>query len=221
MKKVLRNAFTLSEILLVLSVIGVVASLTIPTLTKNSQDHAQKTAFKKAYSVASQAWMQVVAENPNTYTNRGGWSCTWPTGETADYSLVDGRPAAFRAKFNVVKSCINQDGCWPLTFEAHGTLASPPKTYAWISSDGMCWSAPWYGGDDTHLAVDTNCDKGPNLIGEDIFTFLLGMDGVVYFAIGDKSTTGKPVSSGNVCPYATAPTIINGRTVDFSELLIN
>lgn len=194
MKKALRNAFTLSEILLVLSVIGVVASLTIPTLTKSSQDQAQKTAFKKAYSVASQAWMQVVAENPNTYTNRGGWSCTWPTGETADYSLVDGRPAAFRAKFNVVKSCINQDGCW---------------------------SAPWYGGDDTHLAVDTNCDKGPNLIGEDIFTFLLGMDGVVYFAIGDKSTTGKPVSSGNVCPYATAPTIINGRTVDFSELLIN
>jgi len=224
------KAFTLAEVLITLLIIGVIASIVIPGIIQNSQNAELNAAFKKAYSTASTAWKLVVAENPSTYTARGGWSCTWPTGETQDYSFTDGRDDAFKAKFNVVKSCTNQDGCWPLNYEYYNAYSmlgdsyagtNSPKKFSWISSDGMCWAAPWYGVDDAHILVDTNCTKGPNLIGKDIFSLFLGKDGIVYFAIGDTSTNGRPVSSGGVCPYTTSPATINGRSVDFNSWLMN
>jgi len=215
------KAFTLAEVLITLLIIGVIASIVIPGIIQNSQNAELKAAFKKAYSTASQAWKLVVAENPSTYTGSGGW----PPGADA----VDGRGDAFKAKFNVVKSCVNATGCWPTNFENPGypisTAAdgsgSQPKSFSWISSDGMCWAAPWHGGDDAHILVDTNCDKGPNLIGKDIFSFLLGVDGIIYFAIDDTSATGKPISSGKVGPWSSNPATINGRSIDFKSWLIN
>lgn len=225
-----RFAFTLAEVLITLGIIGIVAEITIPVLYNNVRDQILKASFKKAYSVTSQAWQQVVSENPGTYIGRGGWSCTWPTGETQDYNTNDGRADAFKAKMSVVQSCVNQAGCWPNNFEYGGDIngwsggvGSPytPYSYSWITKDGMCWSSPWKGLDESTILVDTNCNKNPNKTGLDIFTFLLGADGAVYFAIDDKSSTGKPVSSGNVCPFATDPATINGRTVSFKSLLYN
>jgi len=223
-----RRGFTLAEILITLTVIGVVAALTIPTLLQNTNQAELKTAWKRAYANANQAWKMVVAEKPYTYTARGGWTCTYPTGETADYSFADGRIDAFKSKLNVIKNCVNQDGCWASSYENYNdTLIGwsagncTPKKYSWITADGMCWAAPFYGLDETHILVDTNCGKPPNKIGQDIFSLFLGADGDVYFAIGDKSTNGKPVSSGGVCPYAEAPVTINGRSVDFADGLKN
>lgn len=224
------SAFTLAEVLIVLLIIGVVASMVIPGIIADTQQAELKNGFKKAYNTASQAWKLVVAENPNTYTGRGGWICTWPTGETQDYNIADNRTNAFKAKLNVVKTCINQDGCWPKNYEfpGHGSLLGweygtvhGPQVFSWITSDGMCWSNPYYNWDDIHIIVDTNCNKGPNLIGQDIFSFLLGADGAVYFAIDDKSTNGKPVSSGHACPCMSSPTTINSRNVDFKSWLVN
>src|SRR5690349_15587424 len=94
------NGFTLAEVLITLTIIGIIASLTIPALMNNIQDQQFKLAFKKAYVDASQAWAIAVAQKPGTYTGRGGWSCTWPTGETADYNVIDGRTDAFKANLN-------------------------------------------------------------------------------------------------------------------------
>lgn len=61
-----RFAFTLAEVLITLGIIGVVASITIPTLMNNIQDAQLKTAWKKAYSVLSQATSQIVKDNGGT-----------------------------------------------------------------------------------------------------------------------------------------------------------
>ncbi len=217
-------AFTLAEVLITLTIIGVVAALTIPSVIRAYQEQQYKTAFRKAYREATQAWHMAIAENPDVFTNKGGWGCTWPDGITTDYSKVDGRADAIKAQMKVIKSCINKSGCWPLNYESYGGLPFDTgyvNTFFWITADGMCWGAPWYTVDTTHLAVDTNCEKGPNKIGKDIFSFLLGTDGAIYFAIDDKSANGKPVRSGNVCPYVNAPVTINGRSVDFKEYLKN
>jgi len=213
------TAFTLAEVLITLLIIGVIASIVIPGIVQDSQNAELKSAFKKAYSTASNAWKLVVAENPSTYTNKGGWgSCDDPD---------DDRSSAFKAKFSVIKSCINEDGCWAKDFEFPGLIGNglgsgwEPKRFSWIASDGMCWAVPWRGYDDSVIAVDTNCEKKPNLIGKDIFSFLLGSDGIVYFTIDDTSTTGRPMSKGKVCPWADNPTTINGRSVDFKSWLIN
>ncbi len=225
--KVCKNllAFTLAEILIVIGIIGIIAELTLPPLVTNIQEQVLKTSFKKAYSVASQSWSQVVAENPETYIAKGGSDCTWPDGITADYNSPDGRTDAFKSKQKVIKTCQNESGCWSQNWESYldlfGMSSYLPSRYSWVTADGMCWSNPWVGLDETHILVDTNCNKKPNKIGQDMFSMLLGKDGVVYFYIDDTSTYGKPVSSGYVSPQLDDPAVINGRSVSFKNWLQN
>lgn len=217
-------AFTLAEVLIVLGIIGIVAEMTIPTLINNVQAQVLKTSFKKAYSEASQAWTQAVIENPGTYTGRGGWTCNWPDGTNTDYNSPDGRLDAFKAKMKVIKSCVNEAGCWPQTYEKYGDFygcGNAPEKYSWVTADGTMWGTSCRGYDDTNIVVDINGYKKPNQIGQDIFEFLLGSDGVVYFTIDDTATTGKPVSSGQMCPFSSDPATINGRSVSFKSLLYN
>ncbi len=219
----IEKGFTLAEVLITLAIIGIVAALTIPSVIRNYQEQQYKAAFRKAYREATQAWNMAIAQNPGVFTGKGGWSCTWPDGTTVDYNVKDARADVLKAQMKVIKSCPNQNGCWPLTYERYGEIPfnESYKQFFWITADGVCWSVPWYTLDVSHLVVDTNCEKGPNKIGKDIFSFLLGTDGVVYFAIDDRSASGKPIRSGNVCPEYQAPVTINGRKVDFKEYLKN
>ena len=221
----IKSAFTLMEVLLVLVIIAALALMLMKVVT-SVQDMTLKVGFKKAYSVASQAWAQVVAENPGTYIAKGGWSCTFSDGTTGDFSANDGRTDAFKAKMKVIKSCVNQAGCWADNYEYQtnqGLLGNPPgkspNKYAWVTSDGMFWANPWKDEDEVALLVDTNGSTPPNQIGKDIFSFLLGADGVVYFGIDDKSMIGKPVSNGLVCPESSFPKNVNGRMVNFRDWL--
>lgn len=64
------SGFTLAEVLITLVVIGVIAALTISTLMKNTQDAEFKTAYKKAFSVISQALLS--ANNDNALLSSPG-----------------------------------------------------------------------------------------------------------------------------------------------------
>lgn len=60
----LKKGFTLAEILIVLVTIGVIATLTIPSMMKGVQDSQFKTAYKKAYnSISNIAAMEQVTGN--------------------------------------------------------------------------------------------------------------------------------------------------------------
>lgn len=67
MKNLVKKGFTLAEILIVLLVMGVIASLTIPTLVKNTQQKDMKTKILKTYSDLSQAF-QVMTANQSKGT---------------------------------------------------------------------------------------------------------------------------------------------------------
>lgn len=54
-------AFTLAEVLIVLTIIGVVAMLIIPLIVNYYQDIACKSALTKVYSVLSQASSQIAS----------------------------------------------------------------------------------------------------------------------------------------------------------------
>jgi prepilin-type N-terminal cleavage/methylation domain-containing protein len=57
------KGFTLAEVLITLGIIGIVASMTIPTLMNNAQENQYHAAMKKAYTIISQATMSIVNEN--------------------------------------------------------------------------------------------------------------------------------------------------------------
>ena len=74
MKKIIlkSKAFTLAEVLVTLTLIGVVAAMTIPMVVTKVKQHEYKTAGKKAFSVMSNA-IQALSLNdgmvPESYAN--------------------------------------------------------------------------------------------------------------------------------------------------------
>ena len=57
-----KSAFTLAEVLITLGIIGVVASLTLPTLIENYKEKVMITRIKKDYSVIMQAFQLAQAD---------------------------------------------------------------------------------------------------------------------------------------------------------------
>lgn len=159
--------FTLAELLITLGVIGIVASLTIPALMNNYQDAQFKAAYKKAYTVASQALMKANADNELT-------SCVnW-----FDTQCNLDNFTAFKNKFSISKDCPTApDQCWNMsgekTFIGNGgyPLSDAP---AFIDNSGFAWTKPglagWTG---TEFMVDTNGNKPPNQYGKDRALFNL------------------------------------------------
>ncbi len=70
-----RFGFTLAEVLITLTIIGVIAAMTIPTLLSNTSDQEYKTGLKKAISTINQAiTMQYALEGTDMsdYTSKTG-----------------------------------------------------------------------------------------------------------------------------------------------------
>lgn len=62
-KKYTYKGFTLSEVLITLGIIGIVAALTIPTLISKYREKATITKVKESYSMLAQAYQFAVNEN--------------------------------------------------------------------------------------------------------------------------------------------------------------
>lgn len=200
------SAFTLAEVLITLSVIGIVAAMTVPNLLKKNNDTQYKAAAKKAYSVAQNAYNLSISENGSGFGP--------VTTGTVSYDKFN----AIKSKLHVIKDCTYGTGsfgkCWatngvgdpnatPVTCQ--GFIVSFQNANAsFITSDGIAWMLYTYstttGAD--YIAIDTNGTKPPNEWGKD--AFILTMDDIKL----------KPTSSG--CTYPNKDgTIIT----DFSFLL--
>ena len=68
-----KAAFTLSEVLITLGIIGVVAAMTLPTVLNDIQDKQFKTAFKKQYSVIAQVVQKAYLEEGETPAPNKDW----------------------------------------------------------------------------------------------------------------------------------------------------
>lgn len=96
--------FTLSEVLLVLSVIGVVAALTIPTLVQKIGNDQNISKLKKTYSTLAQTFIQLQTDNGGSII---------PVFQN-DVTTNDGNGTAmnaFATKLNIIKNCGSSLGC--------------------------------------------------------------------------------------------------------------
>lgn len=169
-----KNAFTLSEILLVLSVIGVVAALTIPTLVQKINDSQYKTAWRKVFSDISQATLLTAANNNGSLKGLA--------------SNSDELKNLFLPSLNYIKLCSSANtygNCW---HKMDGSLkylnGSPANT--WTTDSGLILNNGYLlifavndpncahneGGylDCGHVFVDVNGFALPNVIGKDVFS---------------------------------------------------
>lgn len=172
-----KSGFTLSEVLITLGIIGVVAAMTLPALVQKNNAKVLETALKKAYSNASQAYLltksQLGVDNIHeTYTyydsSKGG------------YIYASEFINEFYKNLKIVKKINfypykNYNGTRDITSNigsdypsAVNILPDGSSIGVIIVMDGM------NGGRNIWISFDTNGPyKKPNRYGHDIFKFMI------------------------------------------------
>ena len=183
-------AFTLSEVLITLGIIGIVAAMTLPSLVAKYKEKQRVTQLKKAYSVLNQAFMMAV----NDYGTPDNWGLVkTDTGEVDEEgnAILDNSGSEkalsilkkyikYRSMKNgeiigYVSSLDGRQAFWPwevssdkYTYIADGTVLAQ----GWIHADNACPSGNC--GDFWVVFPSRNMR-----IGVDVFNFLFTTKGFV------------------------------------------
>lgn len=188
--------FTLSEVLITLLIIGVVASLTIPQLVSFFQEKSSIESFKKAYSTIFDAYAQSSQAN--------GTTASWATLEDAYTNLKPYFKVTQDCGFNTLCSRAN-----PIIKDLSGAILPPSfgsGKYNLVLSDGLIitfvstgTAACGGGGAEPEklifdcnaniigLLIDTNGEKLPNRLGYDMFYIFLTTKGGAPTVTGSDS----------------------------------
>lgn len=171
-----KKGFTLSEVLITLAIIGVVAALTIPSIIKYFENIQYASAWKKAYSVLEQVTSRMIEDNGGSLKNAFA--------DSSDArNLVGGY-------LSYIKTCDTNailGNCWYSGYAKrfdNGQLYTAGADTAWwgigssyaaILKDGMtiyfqiarpnCDAST----ECLRIFIDTNGLKAPNTMGKDIF----------------------------------------------------
>ena len=204
--------FTLSEVLITLGIIGVVAAMTLPAIIANTRKEELRTGLKKSYSVLQQALQKMSVD----------------TGQTvipADYPSGAFKPE-FMKYFSAVQDCGygNRDTKPCIPNSGTGTVSEVYRNYTNTSrinlnliddgqfaiADGMLILIENAGGG-LYITVDVNGVQGkPNRWGHDLFTFQLmndgkllpmGIDGTVYDEAAYCSKSSSSKENGIACTH--------------------
>lgn len=166
-----KKAMTLAEVLITLGIIGVVASMSIPTLMNKTNYSELSAKFLKTYSTLSSAWQQLIQENGGTIVGV----------YTSPNDVVD----AFCTKLKCIKICHSTDDRTQCFHDTNwkkldgepgwGSILGPGA----ILADGTAFRIALLAGDcnatrykDTTcgaIDIDVNGFKNPNTFGRDIF----------------------------------------------------
>ncbi|MDD3150737.1 MAG: prepilin-type N-terminal cleavage/methylation domain-containing protein [Candidatus Gastranaerophilales bacterium] len=187
-KFIKRLGFTLAETLIVIAIIGIIASIAIPTLFGTTSDAELKAAWKKVYSDLAQATQLIAVDNGGTLAG------AFPGDGAGSEDLKN----AYASKLNFIKDCsgdaanggsgsgASADGCWHDDgdwFLLRGTSRTGLTRPALILNNGAfvmfslytsnCSSTTSSSGGDYlrcgELKIDVNGFKKPNTCGKDIF----------------------------------------------------
>ena len=179
----MRKGFTLTEVLITLGIIGIVAALTIPSIIENYKKKETEAKLKKGYSAIAQYVQKAEADN--------GSFCSWAM-EGSDkifelyvlpyFDVIDSdvkknySTGSFLDNIGYNRNLIINGG-----YTSFKTLEGKPyddfwSDYYFLTKDGMLfgigvhqnkswYNCPW------QVFVDLNGPKKPNVAGKDLFLF--------------------------------------------------
>ncbi len=183
-ENMLKRAFTLAEVLITLTIIGIVAAITIPSVVANAHQQEFKTGLKKAVSSLDQAVaLNIAIENETPYENSNLFtylqrhmtvirnSTTGVHNGIANYNTSNGYGSSRSVVKN--KAFYTKDGMRYEVYE--GTF--PYRLYesgytSWSPGNGKCgdYGLKTQGNDMTNnnypcvVMVDVNGDRKPHPI---------------------------------------------------------
>lgn len=177
-EKYRKAAFTLAEVLIALAVIGVVAALTIPLLVNNMREDAFKSAYKKAFSVVSQATLAIKSDNNGSLVGVFSDNTAYINSYVEKLDTIsvclsnctfDGI-SAYTGQANAPGSIVFKDG---LKLASSGLSSQCDDSGAWKPT--MFFGQPLCG----EFYIDVNGNKKPNSAGKDIFWVGITAEGKV------------------------------------------
>jgi len=185
-KGIIKRAFTLAEVLLVVVIIGIVAALAVPNLNKNINEEKYISLLKGTMSQVNSAIGAVIAQY-GSIENASSIDCA--TGTTS------GNTTCFAAKIadkmNVGLNCATSvSNCFnSSTTTVINSAVSLSCGYAFTLSNGVsvCFNATAIGNNYlVHFDLD-GVENGFNTLGIDKFTLRYTNDGLM-FVNGDSRT---------------------------------
>lgn len=162
------QAFTLSEVLIALGIIGVVAAFTIPTLLQYNQKQELISKLKIDYANLTQAVKSSEMDNGSS----GQWD--WGSTMTID-QIFD---TYWKPYIKTFKICVNSSDCGYST-NAIYSLTNPNIVVFNVSGAGVktvllpSGSTLIIDSNSDMIFVDINSGKIPNVFGKDVFAFKL------------------------------------------------
>lgn len=200
------SAFTLTEVLIALTVIGVVAAMTLPSVINKTQERQFITAWKKNFAEISNACLMLKNEDitfVGMYEN----------------DMLNNLAKYIRHTKVCREGKLVKDGCAPKTYPIYKYDGS----YYFSNQSGI----DKFGGGTTcmltsrgtvicmdvnYVYVDVNGYKLPNTIGKDIFSGTIQRDTLVF-----RPNVGYRSNFGPVDGVTLIPTTGNGtcQTADF------
>jgi len=168
----MKMAFTLSEVLIALTIIGVVSALTIPSILQTTERQDTISKLKKTYSVLNNWQTRAQVD----YGHHSMWDSPDEIG-LENYYIKYIKPY-----FNIMKRCNTGSECGyksnnPFTMlnGGAGVFVNQDSRVAFSTLDGMNFSFVVFSNTTGSLypvvKVDINGAKGPNRYGRDVFMF--------------------------------------------------
>ncbi len=203
MKIIKRKAFTLSEILITLTIIGIVSAITVPVIYANYQKEALKAAFTKTYSDLNNVARKFYSDNGisfseyaashtiaashkqlMSYFNLTGTATSkvWNT-DSSDYNEVDN---TYHLKLLSGK-VVNYNIC-----DVTSTISDLSGRLFTLND------APSSEENGPVVCVDINGLRNPNKYGADFFLFIFTLDNtVIPMGMEHKNNTSKTAYEHN------------------------
>ena len=181
----MKKGVTLAEVLITLGVIGVVAAMTMPILINKYKEIVEVSELKKAYSIMSQAMQFAVPD--------GNWDAI-PFSDTSIAGVKSWFDETIQPHIKLTKVCYDTEGCWNSgTTLLNGSKMPYDRENIGIGShiivfriaNGYLGNIDVWGSagqmknifgvesqyPGISLYIDINGEKGPNIIGKDVFVF--------------------------------------------------
>lgn len=203
----MKKAFTLTEIIVTLSIIGVIAALTIPAVMKGYREKMYSAQLKKTVSQIENAAKTVMSDEhaQSFFKTTAGVPTTDDTDETvgAPYFLNNYLKNARTGCFN--KNDSNANNCILKTYKtAGGTDVEMYSSYCVLTVNGsaVCmWNDTEK--ENNNIIIDINGIDAPNIIGVDVFSAKISADGTVISDGVDETKCGVKSSDwGHIVDYA-------------------
>lgn len=200
----MKQGFTLSEVLITLGVVGVVAVLTIPGVMKNYHNRLYTTQLQKVYAQVTDAVQSIMNDEhvDNFYeTSAGGENvCNENTKE-----CTKGLAYFLQNYFKITKSdCLNEtESCLSNNYRSVGGTSIPTISgnhYAVQTITGAVIGGFYNNANKcTSLFVDVNGTAEPNVAGRDVFAMDIRSNGT----IADYQSGCSLLSSGSPAEACT------------------